>query len=58
MQKLDMSPAVFDGAGVSTILPFFDQLVSELRDLGPRLDKVLQVDGERVATATSKLILP
>jgi hypothetical protein len=58
MQGLDMPPAVVDGTGVSTLLPFFDHLVSKLRALRPRFDEVLQVDGERVAAATAKLILP
>lgn len=47
-----------DGADVSALVPFFDRLVSELGALRPRVDEVLRVDGERVATATAKLILP
>jgi hypothetical protein len=30
MQSLDMASAVMDGMGVSTLLPFFDHLVSDL----------------------------
>ena len=58
MQLLDIPPMVIDGTDVSSLIPFFDHLVSELRALRPRLDEVLQVDGERVAAATAKLILP
>ena len=58
MQLLDMTPMAIDGMDVSTLIPFFDHLVSELRALRSRLDEVLQVDGERVAAATAKLILP
>ena len=57
MQLLDMAPTVIDGMDVSTLIPFFNHLVSELRALRPRLDEVLQVDGEWVAAATAKLIL-
>ena len=49
---------VIDGTDVSTLIPFFDHLVSELRALRPRLDEVFQVDGERVAATTANLILP
>ena len=58
MQLLDMTPMAIDGMDVSMLIPFFNHLVSELRALCPRLDEVLQVDGERVAAATAKLILP
>jgi hypothetical protein len=53
-----MSPTIINETGISTLLPFFDHLVSELRALHPRLDEVMQVDGERVVAATAKLILP
>ena len=55
---LDMQPANVDGADVSTLVPFYDRLVSELGALRSRVDEVLRVDGERVAAATAKLILP